>query len=275
ILELLARDRFRERCGLAGFPTAMSRYFWALALAERGEFNQGSTVAQEGIRVAEVLDHPYSIIYALRGLGRVHRAKGDLDHATRLAAQGVEVSRDRHQPQALAEASVDLGYLYVLTDRVTEGVALLEDALKAMEAMGNIQWRTPLLVHLGEAYLLAGRPKDAMSLAELALALASERGHRGAEAWARRLLGEITSRYDTPDVASAKAHYGAATALASALGMRPLVAHCHLGLSRLYRRDGNRTQAHDHLGDAIALYRDMDMRSWLAQAQGEAPGPAT
>ena len=42
------------------------------------------------------------------------------------------------------------------------------------------------------------------------------------------------------------AHYGAAIALASELGMRPLVAHCHLGLGKLYRQTGKREQAHEH-----------------------------
>jgi hypothetical protein len=44
----------------------------------------------------------------------------------------------------------------------------------------------------------------------------------------------------------AEAHYGAALALASELGMRPLVAHCHLGLGKLYRRTGKRQQAQEH-----------------------------
>jgi tetratricopeptide (TPR) repeat protein len=267
ILQLLAGDRFRERCGLAGFPTAMSRFFWALALSERGEFEQGMSVAHEGIEVAEILDHPYSLIYALRGLSRVHRVKGDLDLATRLAAQGVEVARDRHQPQALAEASVDLGHLYALTGRVDEGVAVLEDALRAMEAMGNIQWRTPLLVHLGEAYLGARRSKDAASLAERGLALASERGHRGIVAWARRLLGEIASHHDRSDVATAEAHYDAAIAQASELGMRPLIAHCHLGLAKLYPRTRKREQAQENLTTATTMYREMGMTYWLDQAE--------
>ena len=112
-------------------------------------------MGREGIRVAEVLDHPYSLIYALRGLARVHGARGDLDHATRLTAQGVEIARDRHQPQALAEASVDLGYLYVLSGRVAEGVALLEDALKAMEAMTYRRTRSLR----ARATLALGRPR--------------------------------------------------------------------------------------------------------------------
>ena len=48
--------------------------------------------------------------------------------------------------------------------------------------------------------------------------------------------------------------------------MRPLVAHCHLGLGKLYRRTGKREQAREHLTTATTMYREMDMRFWLEQA---------
>ncbi len=48
--------------------------------------------------------------------------------------------------------------------------------------------------------------------------------------------------------------------------MRPLVAHCHLGLGKLYRRAGERQQAQEHLTVATTMYREMDMRLWLEQA---------
>ena len=51
--------------------------------------------------------------------------------------------------------------------------------------------------------------------------------------------------------------------------MRPLVAHCHLGLGKLYRRTGKREQAQEHLTTATTMYREMDMRFWLEQAEAE------
>jgi len=51
--------------------------------------------------------------------------------------------------------------------------------------------------------------------------------------------------------------------------MRPLVAHCHLGLGKLYRRTRQREQAHEHLATATPMYREMDMTYWLEQAAGE------
>ena len=49
--------------------------------------------------------------------------------------------------------------------------------------------------------------------------------------------------------------------------MRPLVAHCHLGLGKLYRRPGKRQDAHEHLTTATTLYRKMDMRFRVEQTE--------
>ena len=50
--------------------------------------------------------------------------------------------------------------------------------------------------------------------------------------------------------------------------MRPLVAHCHLGLGTLYVQTGRPEPARAALTAAVALSRDMDMTFWLPQAEG-------
>ena len=120
---------------------------------------------------------------------------------------------------------------------------------------------------LSEAYLLAGRTDDAVELAGRALDLSRAQKERGFEAWTLRLLGEIALHRDPPEVGKAEDSYHQALALADELGLRPLMAHCHLGLSKLYRRTGEREQTQEHLTTATAMYRDMDMRFWLVQAE--------
>ena len=51
--------------------------------------------------------------------------------------------------------------------------------------------------------------------------------------------------------------------------MRPLIAHCHLGLGKLHRRIGPRQQAVEHLTTATAMYREMGMPFWLDKAEVE------
>ena len=58
-------------------------------------------------------------------------------------------------------------------------------------------------------------------------------------------------------------------ALAGELGMRPLVAHCHLGLGKPYRRTDDRPRAQEHLTTAATMYREMDMGFWLEKAEAE------
>src|SRR5262245_18407262 len=55
-------------------------------------------------------------------------------------------------------------------------------------------------------------------------------------------------------------NYRSAMTLAHELGMRPLIAHCHRGLGKLYRRTGKREQAQEHLTTATTMYREMEMR---------------
>ena len=115
--------------------------------------------------------------------------------------------------------------------------------------------------------MLAGRLEEAHVLAERALALARERQERGNQAYVLRLLGAIAARREPSESESAEAHYRQALALAEELGMRPLQAHCHLGLGTLYVQTGRPEPARAALTAAIALYRAMEMTFWLPQAE--------
>jgi hypothetical protein len=81
LMQLLQGERTREPYGVAVFPTVLSRAYLAFALAERGVFDEGDAVGHEAIRMAEALDHPYSIIWACLGLAYLNNLKGDLRQA--------------------------------------------------------------------------------------------------------------------------------------------------------------------------------------------------
>jgi hypothetical protein len=55
--------------------------------------------------------------------------------------------------------------------------------------------------------------------------------------------------------------------------MRPIVAHCHLGLGKLYGRMSKCREAREHLTTATTIYREMNMRFWLDQTETEANSP--
>jgi Tetratricopeptide repeat len=74
-------------------------------------------------------------------------------------------------------------------------------------------------------------------------------------------------------MATAEAHYAAALALTSELGMRPLLAHCHLGLGKLCRRVGDAAKAREHLTTTSTMYREMGMTFWLEKTKAALEPP--
>jgi hypothetical protein len=82
-------------------------------------------------------------------------------------------------------------------------------------------------------------------------------------------MGDIATHPDRFDAEDGEAYYVKALALAEPRGMRPLVAHCHLGLGKLHSRTGKREQAREHLATATTMYREMGMTYWLEKAEAE------
>jgi class 3 adenylate cyclase/tetratricopeptide (TPR) repeat protein len=271
VLGSLQGELVRERFGMPGFPAVLARFYLLWSLAERGAFDEGVAQGLEAIRIAEGLDHPYTLSAAYYRLAFLYNVKGDFSQAAHLLQSCIGVASDWNIPMYSAIAMECLGHTYALSGRVAEGISLLQQALSALESMGMALYQLLGILHLGEALLGANRRDEAKSLAERGLTIARERGNRGHEAWALRLLGEVASSPLHADVVTAKAHYGAAMALASKLEMRPLVAHCHLGLGRLNARADKRAEAKQHLAIAIRMYREMDMAFWLERAEAEMP----
>jgi len=273
-MQLLAGDLRRERFGMAGFPAVLASAYLAFTLAENGEFSEGIAHSETALRLAEAVDHPYSLVTACWFPGWLYGAKGEFSQAVRLLERSLALAREWNFALVSPGARVYLGHVYTLAGRVAEGLPLLQDAVKALESKRMLHHHSRGLMHLAEAFLVADRPEEARALAGRLLPLTRERGQRGYEAWALRLLGETAVHRDPLVFGEAEGHYCQAMDLASELGMRPLVAHCHLGLGKLCRRTGKHDQAREHLTTATAMYREMDMPFWLEQAEAEMKGQA-
>jgi tetratricopeptide (TPR) repeat protein len=169
-------------------------------------------------------------------------------------------------PRAVAASAWVLAQVGATTEALTrlrEGEELLNHEVargiadRHGEAYHSLGHASLLLGHLDEAQHLGGH------------ALESSFAQPGFAAHARHLLGDIATYPERFNANSGEAHYRQALKLAEPRGMRPLIAHCHLGLGKLYRRTGKREEAKEHLATATTMYREMDMRFWLEQAEAK------
>jgi tetratricopeptide (TPR) repeat protein len=235
-------------------------------LSALGAFAEGRRHGEEALRLAALEGRGSAPISVHGCLGQLYLAQGDLEHAIQVLEQG----------QALCHASgnriwfpmivASLGYALALHGRPAEGCALVEEGISiairtgARQSPQSVAW-------LSEVWRLAGRSDEARQHAHQALDLARQQKARGDEALALHQLGVVHAHANPPDALQAETHYQQALALAEALGMRPLQAHCHFGLGRLYMAIGQRERAGGELSTAIDLYRAMEMTFWLPQAE--------
>jgi class 3 adenylate cyclase/tetratricopeptide (TPR) repeat protein len=266
-LAVLEGARRRERFGHVIPPAVRSCANLAACHAELGTFTEGYALGDEGFRIAEADDHPVSLMLASWGVGLLALHQGDLPRALPQLERAVGLCQNADLPYYFPVMAAGLGAAYTLGARVADAVSLLTQALEQATAMKTVFVQALCRLSLGEAQVLAGHLEEAHDLAEHTLVVARERQERGHEAYALCLLGEIAARREAPEGAPAEAHYRQALALAGELEMRPLVAHCHLGLGLLYAKMGQRGQAHAALSTAVDLYRDMEMTFWLPSTE--------
>jgi class 3 adenylate cyclase/tetratricopeptide (TPR) repeat protein len=259
--------RRHERFGQTFLPAVNSRAVLAWCHAELGMFAEGRALGDEGLRIAEVVEHAGSLAVASWGIGLLSLRQGDLHRALPLLERAVGLCQAAGFPAWFPWMAGTLGAAYTLAGRVADAVPLLRQAVGRANAMERVDFQAFCRFPLGEAQMLAGRLEEAHALAESMLALAREHQERGHQAYVLRLLGDIAARREPPEVAQAEAYYQQALTLAEELGMRPLQAHCHLGLGTLYVKTGQREQARAALSTAADLYRAMEMTFWLPQAE--------
>jgi tetratricopeptide (TPR) repeat protein len=248
-----------------------SRAWLGLVLALLGEFAEGRSHGEEALRLPMVRQGP-SLIIAHGCLGILYLNKGDLEAAIRVLEAGLALCRAADERSTWSRNIAGaLGQAYAGVGRLAEGLALLEEAFRG----SALTLRAQLAGRLSAVYLIAGRLDEARQHARQALDLARQQKAHGHEASALFAVATVQAAEASPaDVQQAAATYGEALALAEPRGMRPLIAHCHLGLGKLYRGTGKVDQAREHLTTATTMYREMDMRFWLEKAEAEMKGLA-
>jgi tetratricopeptide (TPR) repeat protein len=240
----------------------------ARTLSDLGAFAEGRRHGEEALRLATLAGRGATPIVAHACLGWLYLAQEDLEAAIRVLEQGLALYRaSGTRSGGLRMIMICLGYAYALQGRLAEGRTLLEEAIGEDIRTGALLAYAKGIARLSEVCHLAGCGEEARQHARQALDLARQLKERGSEALALHQLGVVQAHADPPNAPPAEAHYQQALILADTLGMRPLQAHCHLGLGTLYASIGQREPARAELSAAMDLHRAMDMTFWLLQAE--------
>ncbi len=266
-LAALLADGVSADLGIAMPMALWNRLYLVYSLAELGRFAEAASYEVDLLPLTEPTRHTFAVSEAHIAPSRLYLLKGDWRKSRSLIERGIAVLRTGNTflnlPTALAWSAAILAQVGEVSEaliRLREGELLLERFGAQGMLLSGMTYQA-----LGRAGFLLGRLDDAWSLGHRAVESSPSR--RGVMAHALHLLGDIATHPERFDAESGEAHYRKALALAEPRGMRPLIAHCHLGLGKVYRRTGSQEQAQEHLTTAATMYREMDMQFWLEQAE--------
>jgi tetratricopeptide (TPR) repeat protein len=256
-----------ERHGLANVPSVVARGMLCWGLAELGEFQEAEGWGQQGIELDEKVKNVFSSTWLYASLGLGYLRRGKLDSAVKMLEQALALCREADVLASFSFTAASLGHAHLLLGHPDQAWPILEEAIGPQKVKFSAVPMIYPLTALAEAYRLKGQIEKAMRTAEEALRLCRQNGERGFEAWALYYMAKIQSEYGLEQLHQSIDSYRQAIEQAMELGMRPLLAHCHMGLGQLYLKRGPSEEARSELAAAIDLYRSMDMSFWLPQAE--------
>jgi tetratricopeptide (TPR) repeat protein len=264
-----------DRLGMHALPAVLARGFLADCLSLMGEFSEAIAVGREAVEIAKTVGHTFSMVVSLAQFGRVYVRKGDTDEGIPILEQGLELCQAYGMRQWLMGIAANLSLAYSLTGQSTAASITLDRvseviATAAIVTAGPDSWGADL----SQALLLANRVDDAKELLDRFEDQARAEEQPVIKTWIPRIRAEIALRRNATDPGEAMAYYHSALEQGRLFGLRPHIAHCHLALSRLYRRTGKPEEVQEHLTSATTMYGEMDMQLWLEQAAAEAAGRA-
>jgi class 3 adenylate cyclase/tetratricopeptide (TPR) repeat protein len=262
-------DPARRLAGAFGSVYAMGCAWLAECYSRTGDFERGQEYGDRAVQVAEASDIPQAQAFAYLYRANPLLLKGEFADALPWLERAVHLCEMKGLPYLLSAVYVNWGFAAAWSGRSADGCRAIERGVTFQESMGIKTFLSYFYVAWAEGLLLDGQTQEAKRAADRALELAGAVRERASQAWALQVLGEIAAFQDSSDFESAALYCERAKALAEELGLRPLLARCHLGLGKLYRRTGKREQALEHLTTATTMYREMGMTYWLEKAGAE------
>jgi class 3 adenylate cyclase/tetratricopeptide (TPR) repeat protein len=256
-----------ERFGTALVLSVICRSHLVQCLAAVGRFAEGVCYGEQGLAIAEEVTHPASLIHINCSLASLFLFKGDFARAVPFLERSLALCHSANVPVYVPFVSARLGCAYMNSGRLTEAMPYLQAGVQDSAAAGRVAFLSLNTVWLSEGYLASGHFQNARASAEEAFSLARKHKERGHEAWTLKLLGDIFLLQDLPDSDKSEAYYRQALGLSEELGMRPLQAHCRVGIGKAYVKRRSVAQACAEVAAALELYRSMEMIFWAEQAE--------
>jgi len=223
--------------------------------------------SQDALSLARELSHPSSIAHALSFAAWFHQLRGEREAVQARVAEGMALATEQGFSPRRAQAVFLQGWLLVEQGHREAGIAQMIDAKAAGRAAASGRWDAHIAALLADTYGKEGQTEEGLRVVNEELSRLQVTGARFYEAELYRINGELLLRQAVPDEELAETCFEKAIEVARRQQARSLELRAAMSLSRLWQRQGKRTEAQNLLAKVYGWFTEGFDTADLKQAK--------
>jgi predicted ATPase len=222
--------------------TYLARALWFL-----GYPDQALARADEALKQAQELSHPFTLGRALTMAGMVQQYLRDMLQVQERADAVIDLANQHGFTLWLADGTMLRGWTLAAQGRPHEGLLQLRQGITAARAAGAEVGYTNGLTMLADACRKAGQAADGLEVINEVLVVVSQKGVRVFEAELYRLKGELLLSESLNNTTEAEPCFHQALDIARRQQAKSWELRAATSLARLWQSQGKRPEAYDLL----------------------------
>jgi predicted ATPase len=228
----------------------------AFALWLLGYPDQALRRSHEACTLAEGLAHPHSLAYGFAHLAMFHQFRQEREDARRYAEVATRISREQGFPFWLGAGLIFQGWARTTRHQLAEKIPSMHEGMALYRATDAAMWLPYFLTLVAEAYGAANQPDAGLRLLDEACTVMDSTQERFYEAEMYRVQGMLVLAQAAHQHAQAETCFQHALAIARGQQVKSLEQRAAMSLSRLWRQQGKRAEAHELLAPVYSWFTE-------------------
>jgi tetratricopeptide (TPR) repeat protein len=226
-----------------------------------GQFDEAEIALRQATDIAQIVEEPDLITFALIELGSLQRDRSQFAEARRYFQESLNIAREMEDEATMAWAMERLGSAIWDLGSHGEAVVQLEEALALLRQQQDVGQIGRTLNSLGNVLMSMGRNETAVAYFEEALAI-----FRELEDWLMidtLLINLGMTTNNLGQLAQSRQYYEESLAICQRIGDEVGTAYCLTGLGQTAFAEQDWTKARELIGQSLAINRELGRERYV------------
>ena len=237
-------------------PGTCARAFGSLSLGQLGYSERALALCRDGLALAEVLAHPFTIAVALWATGILHQLRREPDATREVGERMIHYCSEKGLRTMVPIGKVFRGDALARLGEFAEGIGQMREGIAELRSIGTLFSLPSFFAALASAYARCGNVGEGLAAVEEGLAMTRTGGDRFSLPEIHRIKAKLLLASSVADRDAAEAAFGEAIEVSCGQQARLLELRAATSMAQLWRDHGKRRQAFELLAPVYGWFTE-------------------